>query len=562
VAGLVATFGAGAMTNSIGEIRDADFLFVTGSNTTEAHPIIAMEMKRAVRRGARLVVADPRSIWLTSIAHRHLKLKPGTDVWLLNALAHVIVAEDLVDRDFLDRNTEGFEAVRETVLRYTPEEAETITGVPADAIRATAREYATTRKAGIYYTLGITEHSHGTDNVYALANLTLMTGHLGLAAAGMNPLRGQNNVQGANDSGATPVFYPGYHRVDDPEVRQRFETGWGVGLSPDPGLNLNQMMKTVGDDIKGIYLLGEDLVVSEPNAAVLEGRMERLEFLIVQDIFMNETARYADVILPGACFAEKDGVFTNSERRVQLVRQAVKPPGRARADWEILVELARACGQEWGFEDTAAIYDEMARLTPKFAGISHAKIERDGGIQWPCPSPEHPGTRFLHEGGVLRGKGLFQAVEYRPPIESEDTEYPLILSTGRTLYHYNAATQTLRTAGLTDKQPQAFIEIHRRDARRRGIADGDIVEVRSRRGHLRCRAMVSRQVRRGCAWMPFHFAAARANLLTVDEGDSVTGTPEYKVCAVEIERVGPPDATVEFPGAYYQESGPGPSGIQ
>ena len=336
MAGLVETFGAGAMTNSIGEIRDADFLFVIGSNTSEAHPIIAMEMKHAVRKGATLVVADPRAIWMTSIAEKHLQLNPGTDVWLLNAMAHVIVTEGLIDREFIENQTEKFEQVKETVASYTPEKAEQITGISADDIRWTARQYATTEKAGIYYTLGITEHAHGTDNVYALANLVLMTGHLGKPSTGMNPLRGQNNVQGANDAGATPMFYPGYQRVDDPEVRAKYEKSWGVPLSPVPGLNLNEMMKTVGEQMRGFFVMGEDIVLSEPNVLELEKGLNKVDFIVMQDAFMNETARFADVILPAAVFAEKEGTFTNSERRVQRVRKAVEPPGEALPDWEIL----------------------------------------------------------------------------------------------------------------------------------------------------------------------------------------------------------------------------------
>ena len=554
MAGLVTTFGAGAMTNSIGEIRDADFLFVTGSNTTEAHPIIAMEMKRAKRRGAKLVVADPRSIWMTTIADRHLKLRPGTDVWLLNAMAHVIVHEGLVDEDFVAANTENFAAMAETVARYTPEEAEEVTGVPAEDIRATAREYATTPKAGIYYTLGITEHTHGTDNVYALSNLVLMTGHLGVASAGMNPLRGQNNVQGANDAGASPVFLPGYQRVDDDDARARFEAAWGKPLRAEPGLNLNEMMKVAGTQLKGFYVMGEDIVLSEPNVAKLEQGLNQVEFLVLQDLFLNETARFADVILPGGCFAEKDGVFTNSERRVQRVRKAVEPPGEARSDLEILQDLARACGADWPEQDAAAVYAEMAALAPKFAGIRHERLDAEGGLQWPCEDADSPGTKFLHEGGVLRGRGRFEPVDYRPSAEAADSEYPLVLSTGRTLYHYNAATQTRREPGLTAKQPEAYLELHRRDARDRGIADGDLVEVRTRRGAVRCRAAVSKQVRKGCVWMPFHFAEARANLLTVDDGDAVTGTAEYKVCAAEVRPLpvdegGPPAAL--FPGAFW-----------
>ncbi len=545
------TYGAGAMTNSIPEIRDADFLFVTGSNTTEAHPIIAMEMKRAVRRGARLAVADPRKIWLTEIADWHLQLKPGTDVWLLNALAHVIVSEGLENRAWIEANTENYEAVRDTVLRYPPEEAEKVTGVPAAMIREVARAYAATEKAGIYYTLGITEHTTGTDNVYALSNLVLMTGHLGIRSAGMNPLRGQNNVQGANDAGATPVFYPGYQPAADPEVRAKFSRAWGVEQSPSRGLNLNEMMKVLGSQIKGVFLMGEDIVISEPNVCRVEEAMNGLEFLAVQDIFLNESCRYADVILPAACFAEKEGVFTNSDRRVQRVRQAVAPPGQARPDWLILKELMRRAGLEQpDYQHPREIYAELASLAPKFAGISHERIEGEGGLQWPVPSPDAPSTEFLHKGGVLRGKGLFQPVEFRPPFEEEDVEYPLILSTGRTLYHYNAATQTRRNEQLDEKQPECFVEVHPANARELGIEDGQLVEVETRRGRVRARAMLSRQVRRNAIWMPFHFAEARTNELTVDAGDQVTGTGEYKVCAARLVPVREEAVKKLFRGAY------------
>ncbi len=550
------TYGAGAMTNSIPEIRDADFLFVTGSNTTEAHPIIAMEMKRAVRRGARLAVTDPRAIWLTEIADWHLQLKPGTDVWLLNAIACVIVAEGLENREWIEANTENYQAVRDTVLRYPPEEAEKVTGVPAQMIREVARAYAATRKAGIYYTLGITEHTTGTDNVYALSNLVLLTGHLGLRSAGMNPLRGQNNVQGANDAGATPVFYPGYQRAEDPAVREKFGRAWGVEQSTTAGLNLNQMMKTIGDKVRGMYLMGEDIVVSEPNVGKLEKALNDIEFLVVQDIFLNESCRYADIVLPAACFAEKDGVFTNTDRRVQRVRKAVEPPGEARADWQILLEIMKRAGLEQpDYSGPGEVYAEMASLAEKFAGISHDRIDREGGLQWPVPNAEAPSTEYLHKGGVLRGKGLFQPVEYRPPAESADPEYPLVLSTGRTLYHYNAATQTRRSGGLSTKQPEGFVEVHPRNARRLGLEDGQMVDVVSRRGKVRCRALVSRQVRPGSIWMPLHFPDARANILTNDAGDAVTGTAEYKVCAARIEPVAGEAPRRVFPGAYAAAAG-------
>ncbi len=527
-------FGAGAMTNSIPEIRETDMMFVIGSNTTEAHPIIAMEMKRAVRRGAKLVVADPRAIWLTEVADLHLQLKPGTDVALLQGMAHVIIAEGLVDEVFVARHTQGFEGLKASVAECTPEWAESITTVPADDIRTAARWYAQTKKAGIYYTLGITEHTHGTDNVYSLANLVLMTGHLGVRSAGMNPLRGQNNVQGANDAGASPVFYPGYQRVRDPAARQRFEKAWGVPLSPDDGLNLNVMMKKLGTTIRGMYVMGEDIVISEPNASQVERGLNEVEFLVVQDIFFNETCRFADVILPAACFAEKDGVFTNSDRRVQRVRKAVEPPGEARADWRVLVEIARRVGYPMpDYAGPAEIYAEMASLSDKFAGISYERIE-DAGLQWPCPTPDHPGTGTLHGEGPLVGKAPFQGVTYRPSAELPDSKYPLILSTGRTLYHYNSATQTLRDAGPVAKQPENFVEMHRKDARMRGLRDGQRVEVSSRRGVIEAVVNVSPRMRRGCVWMPMHFPDSITNRLTNDAGDAVTGTGEYKVCAVEV----------------------------
>ncbi len=530
-------FGAGAMTNSIPEIRDTDLMFVTGSNTTEAHPIIAMEMKRARQRGAKLIVADPRKIWLAEMADLHLPLNPGTDVFLLNAMAKVIVDEGLVDRRFIEAHTEGYAAFCANLENFPLDEAERVTGVPAGDIRTAAIWYAQTRKAGIYYTLGITEHSHGTDNVYSLANLVLMTGHLGVRSAGMNPLRGQNNVQGANDAGASPVFYPGYQRVSDPEARKKFEAAWGVPLSPHDGMNLNVMMKAIiRGEIKGAYVMGEDIVLSEPNNAKLEAGLADIEFLACQEIFHNETTKFAHVVFPGACFAEKDGVFTNSDRRVQRVRKAVDPPGEARPDWQILCDLARAVGYPMPeYRDPAEVYDELASLAPKFAGISHRKIDATvNGVQWPCPTPDHPGTEFLHEGGPAIGKAGFRVVDYRPSLELPDDAYPLVLSTGRTLYHYNAATQTRRDPGPNAKQAESFVEVHPEDADRFGVADGDWVKVASRRGGVKARVWLSGRMQRGSVWMPLHFAEEAVNRLTNDAGDRVTGTAEYKVCAVVL----------------------------
>jgi formate dehydrogenase major subunit/formate dehydrogenase alpha subunit len=533
-------FGAGAMTNAIDEIRDSEMMFVIGSNTTEAHPIIAMEMKRARQRGAKLVVADPREIWLAEMADLHLQLKPGTDVWLLSAMAHVIISEGLHDKDFIAAHTENFEAVVEKVKSYPPEEAEKITGVPAEDIRTAARWYATTRHAGIYYTLGITEHTHGTDNVYCLANLVLMTGHLGVRAAGMNPLRGQNNVQGANDAGATPIYYPGYQPVTDDSVRETFEAAWGVPLSPNDGYNLNVMMKKMEEGvIKGVYVMGEDIVISEPNVSKVERGLNQCDFIVCQEIFHNETTRFANVIFPGACFAEKDGVFTNSDRRVQRVRKSVDPPGNARADWEIICDVARAVGYDMPhYESPKEVFDEFASLTPKIAGISYERLEDNiAGIQWPCPDPDHPGTPTLHLDGPMIGTAPFQAVDYRPSAELPDNDFPLVLSTGRTLYHYNSATQTRRDPGPVAKQRSNFIEMHRFNAKQLGVKHGETVAVSSRRGTIEAEVWISPRVRPNCVWMPMHFAESRANLLTNDAGDAVTGTGEYKVCAVRVEKL-------------------------
>ena len=529
------------MTNSIGEIRDADLVFVIGSNTTEAHPIIAMEMKRAAIRGAKLIVADPRKTWLAGFADLHLRLWPGTDVALLSAMAHVILEEGLQDRAFVEQQTEGFEQVRDAVAEWTPERAEAVCGVPAADIRAAARLYATTRRAGIYYTLGITEHTHGTDNVYCLSNLVLLTGHLGIKSAGLNPLRGQNNVQGANDSGASPIFLPGYQRVADPSVRAKFGAAWGAEVPEAPGKNLNEMMHDLRDgSIRGMFVMGEDILVSEPDVAGLDAALPGLEALVVVDLFLTETAKRADVVLPAAAFAEKDGTFTNSERRVQRVRAAVPPPGQARPDWQIVSALLERCGVAPVVGRSTAeitpsdLYDEMAGLCDKFAGIDHARIEAEGGLQWPCPLPGHPGTPTLHEGGPMRGKGLLVPVQYRASIETPDADYPLLLSTGRTLYHYNVATQTRREPGIVARQRGCFVEVHAEDADRLGLHDGGRCEVSTRRGAIEAAVRVTERVQQGMIWVPMHFAEARANLLTIDAGDTTTGTAEYKVCAARV----------------------------
>jgi predicted molibdopterin-dependent oxidoreductase YjgC len=516
---------------------------VIGSNTTEAHPVLALRMKKAVRKGATLVVADPRKIWLTKLAKRHLQLRPGTDVWLINAMMHVILAEGLQNDEYIREHTEEFEAVAEVVRRYPPEEAEKVTGVPAEDIRWAARAYAREEHAAIFYTLGITEHACAVDNIWSLSNLVLMTGHLGYESTGLNALRGQNNVQGLNDAGANPAYLPGYQPANDPEIRKKFFDAWGVEVPETPGYRLDQMISGMQDGrIKAFYLIGENPAHTEPNAKHVEEGIAGLDFLVVQDIFLNETARkHADVVLPASSFAEKEGTFTNTERRVNRVRPAVPLPGNAREDLQIVIDLAEAMGARWpeyrGAED---VWNEFADLAPLWSGIRYDRIE-EVGLQWPCTDRDHPGSPYLHAPRPARpsGKGKFYPVEYQPPIEEPDSEYPLVLSTGRTLYHYNSATMTMREDGVTQKQEDPFVEISPEDASNLGVEDGDWVRLVSRRGQIEARAAVGNRVYPGLVWMALHFAEQRVNLLTNDVGDSLIGIPEFKVCAVRVEPLRP-----------------------
>jgi predicted molibdopterin-dependent oxidoreductase YjgC len=513
---------------------------VIGSNTTEAHPVLALRMKKAVRKGATLVVADPRKIWLTKIARRHLQLRPGTDVWLLNAIMHVILREGLQNEEYIREFTEDFDAVAEVVERYPPEEAERVTGVPAADIVATAREYASERHAAIFYTLGITEHACAIDNIWSLSNLVLMTGHLGYESTGLNALRGQNNVQGLNDAGANPAYLPGYQSLDDPENRRKFSDAWGIEVPETPGYRLDQMMSGLHDGrIKALYLIGENPAHTEPNAHHVKDGLDNLEFVVAQDIFLNDTSRErADVVLPASSFAEKDGTFTNTERRVNRVRKAIPCPGEAREDWRIVVDLANALGAGWSYASAEEAWNEFADLAPNWSGIRYDRIE-EVGLQWPCTDRDHPGSPYLHAPAPARpsGRGKFYPVEYQPPIEQPDSEYPFVLSTGRTLYHYNSGGMTMREEGVTQKQEDPFFELNAEDAANLGVADGDWVRLVSRRGELEARAAVGERVYPGLVWMALHFAQAKVNWLTHDVGDPLIGTPEYKVCAVRLEPV-------------------------
>ena len=536
VAGLSMSFGSGAMTNSIGEIKDCDVLFIIGSNTTEAHPVIALEMKRAYRRGAKIIVCDPRRIGMVDYAAIHIQHRPGTDIALLNAMMNHIIADGLHDREFIESRTIGFEELAETVARYDVDEVARLCGVDADLIRRAARVYAEGDRAAIFYTLGITEHTCGTDNVRSLANLAMLTGHVGREGTGVNPLRGQNNVQGACDMGAMPNAYPGYQKVADPEATARFSQAYDRELPARDGWTTTEMLRRAqAGELKALVVMGEDIVMSEPFMAHTREACQRLDLLVVLDIFMCETARLADVVLPAASFAEKEGTFTNTERRVQRVRQAIEPVGESRPDWMILCDLARRLGHEWNYAHPSQVWDEMASLTPIFAGISYERIERVG-LQWPCRSCDDPGTPVLHCEEFACGLGVFSGLDHREPAELPDDDYPLLLMTGRTLYHYNAGTMSRRSAASNERQPEAFVEISPEDAGALGVQTGDKVTVGTRRGEVTVTAWVTDRVSPGRIWMPFHFAEQAANELTIDAYDTVTDTAEYKVCAARVAK--------------------------
>jgi formate dehydrogenase alpha subunit len=535
VAGLARAFGSGAMTNSISELEDADCILVTGSNTTEAHPIIALRIKAAVNKhGADLIVADPRRIDLTRFAAVHLRQRSGTDVALFNAMMQVILQEGLHDEEFIAERTENFEEFRECVEQYTPEAAEAISGVPADDIRRAARLYAAADRASIVYSMGITQHTTGTDNVLALANLAMLTGNMGRASTGVNPLRGQNNVQGACDLGALPNVYPGYQAVDDPDVQAKFQDGWAVELSAAPGLTVVEIMNAAAQgDVRALYVMGENPMLSDPDVNHVKEALENLDFLCVQDIFLSETAQLADVVLPAASFAEKDGTFTNTERAVQRVRKAVPAPGEARPDWEILCDLAGRLGYEMSYAHPSEIMDEIASLTPIYGGMAFDRLE-EHGLQWPCADRDDPGTKFLHEGEFRRGLGRFYATPFREADELPDEDYPYLLTTGRFLYHFHTGTLSRQTEGLEKLSPPAPFEINPEDAAREGITEGDMVEVSSRRGTVTARAVVTERSPKGTVFMPFHFREAPANVLTNPALDPVAKIPELKVCAVRL----------------------------
>jgi formate dehydrogenase alpha subunit len=538
VAGLATVFGSGAMTNSMQEIENNDVLFVIGSNTKENHPIVALKMIKAKRKGAKFIIADPRRVPMVRFADIWMQHKPGTDVALLNGMMHVLLKEGLVKKDFISSMTEGFDdEFRKNIDEFTPEAASKITGVPADTIVKAARMYGSSERAGIYYTMGITQHAHGTENVFSIANLALMTGNLGKEAAGVNPLRGQNNVQGATDMGCIPNTYPGYQRVSIPAIREKFEALWNAKLSDKEGLTAPDMLAAAEKGMfKALYIMGENPVISDPDVAHTTKALKALDFLVVQDIFMTETAELAHVVLPASSFAEKVGTFTNTERRVQRVRRAVNSPGNAMKDSLIIMELSKRMGYDMPYNHTNEIFREIGQAWPAMAGMSYARLE-DGGLQWPCPTPDHPGTQFLFKGGFPRGKGRFSLVKYKPSVELTDKDYPFILTTGRLLFQYHTGSMTRRVKPINTVSPESYVEINPDDARMLSIEGGSNVKVSSRRGSITVKAVVSKRPAKGVVFIPFHFKEAAANVLTSGSSlDPVAKIPSFKVSAVRIER--------------------------
>jgi formate dehydrogenase major subunit/formate dehydrogenase alpha subunit len=544
------------MSNSMDDIADfARAILVIGSNTTEQHPVFGTMLRRAVRRrGVQLVVADPRRIDLVDFAVLHLQQKPGTDIALVNGLMNIVLEKGWEDRTFIAGRTEGFEDFRETVQRYPPDKVAEITGVPVEQLYRAAEILALQKPMAVIWAMGITQHIVGVHNVMNLANLQMLLGNMGLPGGGVNPLRGQNNVQGACDMGGLPNVYPAYQVVTNPESRRKFETAWGVPLPDKVGLTATEMIPGVlQDKIHALYILGEDPATSDPDSGHVRKCLDAVDFLVLQEIFPSETSQFADVLLPGVTFAEKEGTFTNTERRVQLVRKAIEPLGQAHPDWQIITDLANlmlAAGERqpvdgthagWQYQTPANILSEICALTPSYAGISYARLEKGERLQWPVPNSDHPGTPILHINKFARGVGKFAPLEDIPPAEIPDDDYPLLLSTGRVLYHWHGGSMTRRSAGLSAIYNQALVEVNPEDANRLGLKNQDRLRVTSRRGAIEAEAWITDRVPLGVVYANFHFPDSSANELTIAALDPIAKIPEYKVCAVRVELVQSPD---------------------
>jgi formate dehydrogenase alpha subunit len=553
VAGLATTFGSGAMSNSMDDVIDCSAaIFVIGSNTTEQHPVFGTKIRQAVlKRKVKLIVADPRQIDLTEFATLHLRHKPGTDIALLNGIMYIILENGWEDKEFIQTRTEGFEQFKQTVMLYPPEVASTITGVPIEHFYQAAELMAMNKPMAVVWAMGITQHIVGVRNVMSLSNLQMLLGNMGIPGGGVNPLRGQNNVQGACDMGGLPNVYPGYQPVDQENVRRKFEEAWGTTLPANIGMAVTEIIPAAENGkIKALYILGEDPVMSDPDSNHVRRCLDACEFIVLQEIFPSETSVYADVLLPGVSFAEKTGTFTNTERRIQLCRQAIQPLGEARPDWQIIADVAKrllSMGERpirsapysgWDYSDTAQIMAEIAALTPSYAGVTHERLQKGERLQWPVKSLDHPGTPILHIGQFTRGLGKFMPIEHIPPAELTDYEYPMLLTTGRVIYHWHGGELTRRSKGLLDIYPQSLIEINPEDAAKLGLNGSNVVRIVSRRGEVIARAVITDRVTPGMIFANFHFPGDQnANNLTIAALDPIAKIPEYKVCAVKIEKI-------------------------
>ncbi len=536
VAGLSQAFGSGAMTNPISSLANADAILIVGSNTTEQHPLVASYILKARSKGAKIIVADPRKTQISDLADIWLQPGPGTDIAWINALLGVIIEENLIDEDFISKRTTGFDDVARTVSKYTLENAERISGIPAEKLRDAARAYGRAEKAAIIYAMGITQHTTGTDNVQALANLALATGNIGREGTGLCPLRGHQNVQGACDMGALPDLYSGYQKVAVDDARRKFEAAWSTELPSKPGLTALEMMASAEEGrLKGLLIVGENPMMSYPDRDQIKRALEALDFLVVIDIFPTETTELADIVLPAASFAEKDGTFTSTERRIQRIRRAVSPPGQARSEWEVISDLLRRFGVRADYKSPADIMEEIAMLSPNYGGVHYDRLGIKG-LQWPCPDRSHPGTAILHSEKFPIGKARFRPVEHREPSELPDEDYPFLLTTGRSLYHFHTGTMTRRTSLLEREIPLPFVEISPSDAENIGVRNGQRIIVETRRGRLYLDAKITPEIPQKTLFMPFHFTEAPANALTSQALDPLSKIPEFKVSAARIRR--------------------------
>jgi len=538
VAGLATSLGAGAATNSLSQMPDIDTLFLFGSNPTEGHPIISLWLKKALQNSAKLIVGDPRKTWMARRADTWLNLKPGSNIAMLNGIINVILQNGWENKEFIAKRTEGFEELREKVSEYDLDRVEKLTGVSKEKIIEAARLYSHAEKGMIVYGLGVTEHQTGTENAMAIANLALVCGQLGRPSTGIMALRGQNNVQGASDLGPLPATLPGYQPVTDPKVREKFGKAWNVTISPKPGLKSVEMLdECKRGNFKGLFILGEDPAQTDPDLHHIWSALEAVEFLVVQDIFPTETTRFADVILPGASFAEKDGTFTNGERRVQRVRKAIEPVA-GMAEWQVISRLSTLMGYPMNYNQPSEIMDEIASLVPIYGGISYERIEKQG-IQWPCPTKDHPGTTTLYTDLFARPGGLakFVPLDHKGSGEVADKEFPFVLITGRIREHYNNGSMTGRVPGIMELVPEELLELSEEDAASLKIKSGDLISVSSRRGEIKVKAKVTDRSQAGNVFLTFHFRNTLTNVLTSEHRDPISGTPEYKSCAVRIEKL-------------------------